>query len=658
MSLVNKSRLRTLRMTTDLEYYKLSPADYQKMIDDSHKNPAEFWGNIAKRLDWHTPFHKVCDTSFDKKNFKIEWFADGRLNASYNSVDRHAHKTPNKVALIWESDCGKDIKHYNFSELKTEVDYFTAALRSMGVSQTSCVVIYMPMIPEAVFAMLACSRIGAVHCVVFAGFSPHALGERIIDSKAEFLITADEGLRGGKIIPLKGNVDKALQDYKTNIRKCLVVERTANHDVFYDSDRDIKYNDLKPTLNTSDGGYHIVSSEHPLFILYTSGSTGKPKGLLHTTGGYCVYAAFTHELSFNVKPDDIFFCTADIGWITGHSYSVYGALINGTTSLIFEGTPTYPDAGRLWSLCARHKVTILYTAPTALRTLMGQGDSFVDRYDISPLRVLGTVGEPINPEVYKWYQTKIGHNKCPVVDTWWQTETGGHIIATPAFLATADAGVAGKAYPAINIAILDDDGNVITEPHKQGSLVIANSWPAQARTIYGDDKRFIETYFSQFEGYYVTGDGAYYTENHDIQITGRIDDVLNISGHRMGTSELESALVAHDAVSEAAVVGFSHAIKGQAIYAYVTLMQGIDETPEIIKSLKQKIRDDIGAIATPDVIHVTSDMPKTRSGKIMRRILRHIADKHYDNFGDLSTLANPEIIDELVVKAKKYREYY
>ncbi len=641
-------------MATHLDYYKMTSAQYQKMCDESHKDPATFWSHIAGCLDWHIPFHDICDVSFDADDFKINWFADGRLNASYNAVDRHANATPNKTAIIWESDCGTESKHFTFAELKTEVEYFTAGLRSLGVNQASCVVIYMPMIPEAIFAMLACSRIGAVHCVVFGGFSAQALAERIIDSKAEFVITADEGIRGGKIIPLKQNVDKALKDYQTNIRKCLVIERTANPNINYDTDIDIKYNDLKPTLDISNGGYHIVNSEHPLFILYTSGSTGKPKGLLHTTGGYCVYAAFTHALSFNIKPDDIFFCTADIGWITGHSYMVYGSLINGTTTLIFEGTPTYPDAGRLWSLCERHKVTTLYTAPTALRTLMGYGDAFINQYDLSSLRVLGTVGEPINPEVYQWYQSKIGGNKCPIVDTWWQTETGGHMIATPAFLGKSDAGVAGKPYPALTTAILDDDGNVITEPHKQGYLVIANSWPAQARTIYGDDKRFIDTYFSKFKGYYLTGDGAYYTDNHDIQITGRIDDVLNISGHRMGTAELESALVSHDAVSEAAVVGFSHDIKGQAIYAYVTLMQGIVETQDIINSLKQKIRHDIGAIATPDIIHITSDMPKTRSGKIMRRILRKIADKHYDDFGDLSTLANPEIIDELVARAKQF----
>ncbi len=643
-------------MMTDLQYNTLSPTDYQTMLADSHKNPAEFWGNVANRLHWHTPFHEIFDISFDENDFRIKWFADGRLNASYNAIDRHVHKTPDKTALIWESDCGKEIKHYTFAELKTEVEYFTAALRSIGVNETCCVVIYMPMIPEAIFAMLACSRIGAVHCVVFAGFSANALAERIMDSNAEFVITADEGIRGGKTIPLKLNVDKALSEHKINIRHCLVVERTFNDTIHYDSDRDIKYTTLKPILNLSDGGYQIVNSEHPLFILYTSGSTGKPKGLLHTTGGYCAYSAFTHELSFNLKPDDIFFCTADIGWITGHSYMVYGSLLNGTTTLIFEGTPTYPDAGRLWSMCERHKVTTLYTAPTALRTLMGYGNSFIDAYNLSSLRVLGTVGEPINPEVYTWYQTTIGHNKCPIVDTWWQTETGGHIIATPAFLATSNAGVAGKAYPAIKVAILDDGGNPITEPHKQGALVIANSWPAQARTIYGDHQRFIETYFSNFKGYYLTGDGAYYTDNHDIQITGRIDDVLNISGHRMGTAELESVLVAHDAVSEAAVVGFSHSIKGQAIYVYVTLMQGIEETPEIIQSLKQKIRHDIGAIATPDTIHVTSDMPKTRSGKIMRRILRKIAEKQYDDFGDISTLANPEIIEILVQKARSRPE--
>ena len=639
-------------MRKNLEYYKLSPVQYQKMLENSHKDSAKFWSDVAQRLEWHIPFSEICDTNFNSDAFKVEWFKDGRLNACYNAVDRHATSTPNKTALIWESDCGQFSKKFTFSELKIEVEYFASALRSLGVSHKDCVVIYMPMIPEAVFAMLACSRIGATHCVVFGGFSSNALAERIKDSQSEFIITADEGIRAGKIIPLKENVDKALSDNHLNIRRCLIVERTGNNNIAYHEHRDVKYNDLRKTVHINDGGYHIVDSEHPLFILYTSGSTGKPKGLLHTTGGYCVYSAFTHELSFNIKPDDVFFCTADIGWITGHSYLVYGSLINGTTSVIFEGTPTYPDAGRLWSVCQKHKVTILYTAPTALRTLMGYGDDYITAYDLSSLRVLGTVGEPINPQVYDWYKEIIGQNKCPIVDTWWQTETGGHMIASPAFLAESDAGVAGKPYPAIDMALLDETGNEITTPHQQGYLVIKNSWPGQARTIFGDHKRFIDTYFSKFKDCYLTGDGAYYSDNGDIQITGRIDDVLNISGHRMGTAELESALVAHESVSEAAVVGFRHPIKGEAIYAFVTLMQGISETEQMIKSLKQKIRDDIGAIATPDVIHITPDMPKTRSGKIMRRILRKIADKDYDDFGDLSTLANPEIIDNLVSKAK------
>jgi acetyl-CoA synthetase len=640
-------------IVNNFDYNVLSQVQYQKMQSDAADNPADFWGKIAKNIDWHIPFHEICNTAFDKDNFKIEWFKDGRLNASYNAVDRHAAKTPHKTALIWESDCGTITKHYTFAELKTEIEYFAAALRHISVGDGDCVIIYMPMIPEAIFAMLACSRIGAVHCVVFGGFSANALAERMIASKAQFVITADEGLRGGKVIPLKHNVNEALQNHKTNIRRCLVVQRTQNPNINYDADRDVIYDTLKPNLNFADGGYKIVPSEHPLFILYTSGSTGKPKGLLHTTGGYCVYTAFTHALSFNNKPNDVFFCTADIGWITGHSYMVYGALLNGTTSLIFEGTPTYPDAGRLWSICDKHKVTTLYTAPTALRTLMGQGDAFIEPYDLSSLRVLGTVGEPINPQVYEWYKQKIGKNRCPIVDTWWQTETGGHIIASPAFLSTADAGVAGKAYPAIKIAILDDEGQAITQPNQQGSLVIENSWPGQARTIYGDHSRFFKTYFSKFKGYYLTGDGAYYTDNHDIQITGRIDDVLNISGHRMGTAELESALVAHDCVAEAAIVGIDHAIKGQAIYAYVTLMQGVEESEEMIKTLKQTVRQKIGAIATPDIIHITSDMPKTRSGKIMRRILRKIANQQFNDFGDLSTLANPDIIQSLVAGAKK-----
>lgn len=632
------------------EYSKLSVGQYQKLKIDAQKDSATFWDGVAKRIDWHIPFHTICDYSFDANDFHIEWFKGGRLNACYNAVDRHAKQTPDKTALIWESDDGSEVKKFTFSELKTEVEYFTSALRHIGVSTGDNVIIYMPMIPEAVFAMLACSRIGAVHCVVFAGFSAPALADRITDSKSQFIITADHAFRGGKTVPLKENVDQAIELSNNIVKSCLVVQRSFSPDTSYNSERDVIYQELKPSLDLGNSEYQIVDAEHPLFVLYTSGSTGKPKGLLHSTGGYSVYASFTHSLSFNLKADDVFFCTADIGWVTGHSYMVYGPLMNGTTTMIFEGTPTYPDAGRLWQICQDHKVTTLYTAPTALRTLMGKGNDFVTPYDLSSLRVLGTVGEPINPEVFNWYHTVIGKEECPVVDTWWQTETGGHIITAPAFLEDAEAGVAGKPYPSIEMAILDSNGDKIIEPEVQGSLVIANSWPGQARTIYGNHQRFLETYYSQFLGYYCTGDGAYYTPNGDIKITGRIDDVLNVSGHRMGTAELESALVAHDAISEASVVGMAHDIKGEAIYAYVTLMQGFEDTENLIAELKQKMRTEIGPIATPDVIHITPDMPKTRSGKIMRRILRKIANGQTEDLGDLSTLANPEIVDQLIKK--------
>jgi len=635
-------------MTQNLSHSKMSAQEYQQMRQDALLNPNDFWKNIAKNIDWHTDFNTTCDVSFDKNDFKINWFHDGYLNASFNAVDRHCLENADKVALIWESDCGKITKNITFSELKTEIEYFSAALRHMGVKMGDNVVIYMPMIPEAIFAMLACARIGAVHCVVFGGFSANALAERIKASQSEFIITADEGIRGGKKIPLKANLDEALSQHHITIKKCLVVQRTFSKNIPYNHNYDLIYADLKPHLNPNNGHYQIVPSEHPMFILYTSGSTGKPKGLVHSTGGYCVYTAFTYALSFDADPKDVFFCTADIGWITGHSYMVYGALLNGIASLIFEGTPTYPDAGRLWSICDQHKVSVLYTAPTALRSLMGQDQNFIDQHDLSSLRILGTVGEPINPQVYHWYQEKIGRNQCPIIDTWWQTETGGHMIASPAFLAKSDAGVAGLPYPALDMAIVSDDGTEIQEPNQQGALVIKNSWPGQARTIHADQERFFDTYFSQYPNCYFTGDGAFYTSTGDIHITGRIDDVLNVSGHRMGTAELESALVAHEAVAEAAIVAIDHKIKGQAIYAYVTLMQGLEQTDDLIASLKQKMRQEIGAIATPEVIRITKDMPKTRSGKIMRRILRKIATGDTKDLGDLSTLANPETVHTLI----------
>ena len=620
--------------------------EYQKIRQEAQTDSSVFWAKIAReKIVWDKDFTLVKNTSYAPDNVHIEWFGDGMMNICYNAVDRHAHNTPDKTALIWESDCGTISKTYSFSELYKEVSHFASVLKEMGVTKGDRVAIYMPMIPEASFAMLACSRLGAIHCVVFGGFSANALKDRIIAADAKWVITADEGVRGGKIIPLKQNVDKALEDI-TSVQTVLVIERTQNPDVSYKARRDIKYTDIAGTV-AKDCPYVPVDAEHPLFILYTSGSTGSPKGLVHTTGGYSVYVSYTFSLVFDIKPDDIFFCTADVGWITGHSYLVYAPLINGTTILMFEGVPTFPNAGRLWQITEKYCATILYTAPTALRTLMGFGDEYINSYDLSSLRVLGTVGEPINPEVWEWYYRVIGKENCPIVDTWWQTETGGILMSSVANTTPMKAGCAGEALPSIMAQIVDNDGNIL-EGEASGHLVISDSWPAQARSIWGDHKRFTETYFTTYPNFYCTGDGCKRDADGYFQITGRTDDVLNVSGHRLGTAEIESALVKHQSVSEAAVVGFPHDIKGQGIYAYVTLMQGENETDDLHKELKHIVRQEIGAIATIDIIHITSDMPKTRSGKIMRRILRKIAEKELDNLGDISTLANPDIVAEII----------
>lgn len=613
---------------------QISQEEYEKILHRAENDRQNFWAEVAKeQLDWDKEFTKVDESILSKDEIEIKWFSDGRLSACYNAVDRNAKKQPNKKAIIWESDCGTQSKTYTYSELKVEVERAAMALKNIGVTKGDRVVIYMPMIPEAVFMILACSRIGAIHCVVFGGFSSEALRDRINSAEAEFVVTADAGIRGGKIIPLKDNVDKALEG--VNIKKLLVVEHQKNT-ILMNGERDVYYHKVISLEETYNVPCEIVESEHPLFILYTSGSTGKPKGLLHTTGGYCTYTSYTHKLVFDLKDDDIYFCTADIGWITGHSYLTYAPLINGSTVLMFEGVPTYPNAGRFWQICEKHKVTIFYTAPTALRSLMGYGLDFVKPYDLSSLRVLGTVGEPINPDVWGWYYENIGHKNCSIVDTWWQTETGGFMISSVAGTTSMRAGYAGKPLPAI-----------LPKINENGHLLIAKSWCSQARTVWGDHERFKQTYFND-EGYYITGDGAVIDEQGYIQITGRTDDVLNVSGHRLGTAEIESALVEHPSVSEAAVVGFPHDIKGQGIYAYVTLMKGIEANDNLFKDLKDIVRQKIGAIASVDKFHITTDMPKTRSGKIMRRILRKIAENECDSLGDISTLANPEIVEEII----------
>jgi len=620
---------------------------YLRWYAESNADPAKFWGEHGKRIDWFTPYTKVKNTSFEG-NVSIKWYEDGLTNVSYNCIDRHLEKRGDQVAIIWEGDNPYDDKKITYRELYEHVCRLANVLKANGVNKGDRVTIYMPMIPEAAYAMLACTRIGAIHSIVFGGFSPDALAGRIVDCESTFVITADEGLRGGKPIPLKANTDQAIDIAKrggVEVKSVVVVRRTGGK-INWSAGRDIWYHHAIASVK-ADCPPAKMKAEDPLFILYTSGSTGKPKGVLHTTGGYLVYASMTHQYVFDYHDGDIYWCTADVGWVTGHSYIVYGPLANGATTLMFEGVPTYPDAGRLWDVVDKHKVNIFYTAPTAIRALMGQGDAFVTRSSRQSLRTLGTVGEPINPEAWEWYYHTVGEGRCPVVDTWWQTETGG-ILITPLPGATAlKPGSATRPFFGVQPQLVDNEGKVIEGP-ADGNLCITDSWPGQMRTVYGDHERFIQTYFSTYKGKYFTGDGCRRDEDGYYWITGRVDDVLNVSGHRMGTAEVESALVSHDAVSEAAVVGYPHDIKGQGIYSYVTLMVGQQGSEELRKELISHVRKEIGAIASPDKIQFAPGLPKTRSGKIMRRILRKIAEDDFGSLGDTSTLADPAVVDDLI----------
>ena len=615
-------------------------SDYTKSFDSNE----EFWKEQGNRIDWITPYTKVKDVSYHQEDFKIKWYYDGELNASVNCIDRHLATKANQTAIIWEGDDPSQSKHITYKELHEEVCKLANGLKSLGAKKGDRITIYMPMIPEATYAMLACARIGAIHSVVFGGFSPDALAGRISDCKSDIVITADEGVRGNKAIPLKANTDAAM-NIAGNVRHCVVVKRTGNK-IDWKEGRDVWYEDLV-NQSSSNCVPEVMAAEDPLFILYTSGSTGKPKGVLHTTGGYMVYASMTHEYVFDYKPGDVYWCTADVGWVTGHSYIVYGPLANGATTLMFEGVPNYPDASRFWQVVDKHKVNIFYTAPTALRALMREGDSPVNKTDRSSLKLLGSVGEPINPEAWMWYYNVIGEKKCPIVDTWWQTETGGILISALPGAIDQKPGSATKPFFGIKPEIVDAEGKVL-DGACEGSLCLADSWPGQMRSVYGDHERFIATYFSQFVGKYFTGDGCRRDEDGYYWITGRVDDVINVSGHRMGTAEVESALVAHPKVSEAAVVGYPHDIKGQGIYAYVTLNSGEISSENLYKELIAWVRKEIGPIASPDLIQWAPGLPKTRSGKIMRRILRKIAENDYSNLGDTSTLADPSVVDDLV----------
>ena len=619
-------------------------AKYNEMYARSVKDPNGFWGEQAKRIDWIKPFSKVKNTSYDPSNVSIKWFEDGTLNVCHNCVDRHLAKRGDQTAILWEGDDPKDDKKLTYKQLHAEVCRFANVLKSRGVKKGDRVTIYLPMIPEAAISMLACARIGAVHSVVFGGFSPDSLAGRIEDCKSSVVVTADEGVRGGRKIPLKANVDSAC-DKAGGVTSVIVVKRT-NAAVTMKSGRDIYYDEVAKTVG-ADCPCEEMNAEDPLFILYTSGSTGKPKGVLHTSGGYLVYTSITHQYVFDYHEGDIYWCTADVGWVTGHSYILYGPLSNGAISMMFEGVPNYPTNSRFWEVCDKHKVNIIYTAPTAIRALMQGGNDPVKKTSRKSLRLLGTVGEPINPEAWEWYYHVVGDDRCPIVDTWWQTETGG-ILITPLPGATKlKPGSATRPFFGVQPEIVDAEGKVQSGA-TSGNLCIVDSWPGQMRTVYGDHQRFIDTYFKTYPGKYFTGDGCRRDEDGYYWITGRVDDVINVAGHRLGTAEVESALVAHPKVSEAAVVGYPHDIKGQGIYAYVTLMVGEKPTEDLRKELVGWVRKEIGPIASPDLIQFAPGLPKTRSGKIMRRILRKIAEDEYGNLGDTSTLADPAVVDDLV----------
>jgi acetyl-CoA synthetase len=618
-------------------------ARYEEMYQRSISDPEGFWGVEAKRLDWITPWQQVKNTTFESP-VSIQWYEGGQLNVSANCIDRHLESRGDQVAIIWEGDDPSVSKSITYRALHEEVCRFANVLKSRGVKKGDRVTIYMPMIPEAAYAMLACTRIGAIHSVVFGGFSPDSLAGRIHDCESTCVITADEGLRGGKPVPLKTNTDKALEKCPA-VTTVIVVERTGV-DVPYVEGRDVQYTAARAAVAASCE-YEVMDAEDPLFILYTSGSTGKPKGVLHTTGGYLVFAAMTHQYVFDYHDGDVYWCTADVGWVTGHSYIVYGPLANGATTLMFEGVPNYPDSSRFWQVVDKHQVNTFYTAPTAIRALMREGDEPVTKTSRSSLRLLGSVGEPINPEAWEWYYRVIGNSNCPIVDTWWQTETGG-ILITPLPGATdLKPGSGTKPFFGIQPALVNHEGTIL-DGEAVGNLCVLDSWPGQMRTVYGDHKRFEETYFSQFPGKYFSGDGCRRDADGYYWITGRVDDVINVSGHRMGTAEVESALVAHPGVAEAAVVGYPHDIKGQGIYAYVTLTVGTEATEALHKELLKRVRKEIGPIATPDLLQWAPSLPKTRSGKIMRRILRKIAANEHDQLGDTSTLAEPAVVDDLV----------
>ena len=617
---------------------------YTAMYGESLSDNDAFWAEHGKRIDWIKPYSEISDVSYDTKDLHIRWYADGTLNAAANCLDRHLATRGNQTAIIWEGDDPADSKHITYAELHEEVCKFANVLKAEGAKKGDRITIYMPMIPEAAVAMLACARIGAIHSVVFGGFSPDALAGRIQDCDSNIVITADEGLRGGRPVPLKANTDAALENCP-DCNKVIVVRRTGG-DVAWVESRDVWYHEAMSAAS-ADCPPEEMSAEDPMFILYTSGSTGKPKGVLHTTGGYMVYASMTHQYVFDYHDGDIYWCTADVGWVTGHSYIVYGPLANGAVTLMFEGVPTWPDSSRFWQVVEKHKVNIFYTAPTAIRALMREGEAPVKSADRSSLRLLGSVGEPINPEAWMWYHEVVGDGRCPIVDTWWQTETGGILITPLPGATTTKPGSATKPFFGVDPVLVDGDNNIL-EGAADGNLCINRSWPGQMRTVYGDHQRFIETYFTTFPGRYFSGDGARRDEDGYFWITGRVDDVLNVSGHRMGTAEIESALVAHPQVAESAVVGYPHDIKGQGIYAYVTLVEGVEATDALVAELRQWTRKEIGPIATPDLLQWAPQLPKTRSGKIMRRILRKIAANDYADLGDTSTLTDPSVVSDLV----------
>jgi acetyl-CoA synthetase len=618
---------------------------YAQMYAQSVNDPESFWAEQAENyLTWFKKWDKVLDWSFNDDAF-IRWFEGGKLNVSYNCLDRHLDTRGDQVAIIWEGDSPDEDRKITYRELHTEVSKFANVLKSRGVKKGDRVSIYMPMIPEAAVAMLACARIGAVHSIVFGGFSPDALRDRVDDAECGVIITSDQSMRGGKRVPLKTNADKAMEQCPT-VHTCIVVKRGGDP-VKWQEGRDIWYHEALADAS-ADCPAEEMDADDPLFILYTSGSTGKPKGALHTTGGYLLQAAMTHKLVFDYKEGEIYWCTADVGWVTGHSYIVYGPLTNGATSLMFEGIPTYPDAGRFWDVCDKHNVSIFYTAPTAIRMLMGQGDKFVERAKLSNLRLLGTVGEPINPEAWEWYYRVVGRNKCPIVDTWWQTETGAHMLTPLPGATPLKPGSATTPFFGVQPCLLDEKGMEIDSNPAEGILCIKFPWPSIMRTVYNNHPRFIETYFAMYPGYYFTGDGARRDEDGYYWITGRVDDVLNVSGHRLGTAEIESALVLHPSVAEAAVVGYPHELTGQGIYAYVTLMTGVEGTEELKKELGDLVRKEIGPIAKVNLLQFAPGLPKTRSGKIMRRILRKIAANELDSLGDTSTLADPTVVESLV----------